>query len=193
MSTYNQIFQKNHYDLKNAVRKSEQWFQQQVTLMKTAQRITPSNLMRTASEKNRTKVLPGEMYMFYYDPKMKDTLPYWDSFPLVFPFRVVPGGFLGLNMHYLPYKLRVVLLDRLALFRNNSQYNEQTRLKLSWNVISGMSRSELVKPCVHKYLAAHVKSPFKKIEAQDWTTALMLPVEQFVGAAKQQVWTESLR
>ena len=50
----------------------------------------------------------GRLNMFFYDPKFKKTLPYYDRFPLVFPFkrgftrqRAIEGGsFLGLNLHY---------------------------------------------------------------------------------------------
>jgi hypothetical protein len=47
------------------------------------------------------RIITGEMYLFAYDPKTKEDLPYYDRFPLVFPFRKVKGGFYGINMHYL--------------------------------------------------------------------------------------------
>jgi hypothetical protein len=40
---------------------------------------------------------------------------------------------------------------------------------------------------------SQVKSPFRKINSEDWATAMMLPVERFIGAAKDQVWMESKR
>ena len=71
------------------------------------------------------------LYMYMYDPKLKATLPYYDRFPLVFPFSKTPDGFIGLNMHYLPYQLRMVLLDRLLTFRTNARMDETTRLRYS--------------------------------------------------------------
>ena len=50
--------------------------------------------------------------MFFYDPKFKKTLPYYDTFPLVLPLETYNDGFLGINMHYLPIPLRVNLLDQ---------------------------------------------------------------------------------
>lgn len=192
MSTYNKIFTDNQYNLKYAVKRSEDWFKQQIVLLRQ-QRIGAYYLMRSNAEQNRSAITPGEMYMFYYDAKLKDELPYWDKFPLVFPFRALDDGFIGLNMHYLPYRMRIVLLDQLSVFRNTARFNEDTRLKLSWELIQGLSKLNLAKPCVHRYLASHIKSPLKKVDAPDWTTALMLPVEQFTGASKQRVWTDSMR
>ena len=53
----------------------------------------------------------GNMYMFFYDPKYKETLPYYDGFPLIIMLGPAKGGFMGLNLHYLPPAVRARLLD----------------------------------------------------------------------------------
>lgn len=193
MTTFNKIFEKNRVELSQLQKKSQNWFMQQAASMKSQGRVSPYYVMRGSPEQNKSKIIPGEMYMFSYDAKHKDTLPYWDMFPLVFPFRQLEDGFLGLNLHYLPYGLRARLLDRLMEFKSSSKIDERTRLKFSWATIEGTSRLKIAEPCVHRYLLSHVKSPFKKVDAQDWATAMLLPVERFVGASKQKVWTESMR
>lgn len=192
MSTFEKVFKDNQYNIADAVQKSQTWFQQQARLL-GRQEIQPMRLIRTSADRNVNRIVPGEMYMFMYDAKHQDTLPYWDMFPLVFPFRRLKDGFIGLNLHYLPYQMRVRLLDRLMEFRTNKLLNENTRLKYSWATIQGSSRLKIAEPCVHRYLLSQVQTPFKKIDAKDWTTALMLPVERFVGTSKQRVWTESLK
>ena len=187
MATFDQIFRNNHYNLKDAATKSSTWFQQQARML-AGKSISPGRLIRTNSEHNVTRINPGELYLFQYDAKHKDTLPFWDTFPLVFPFRKMPDGFIGLNMHYLPYPVRIKLLDKLMSFKTSAGMDENTRLKLSWGTINGLSSTRIADQCVHRYLMNHVKSPFKRIEANDWATAMMLPVERFVGATKQQVW-----
>lgn len=186
------IFEKNRYNLDEVSRKSRAWFEQQVLLM-TRKRITPNKVIQSDPQQLRAQVFPGFLYMFVYDPKLKETLPYYDQFPMVFPFRKVPGGFYGLNLHYLPYPLRVQLLDRLMTFANNTKMDESTKIKYSWQMIDGVSRFKLAQPCVKHYLTDHVRSPFRRIEAHDWATAMMLPVERFQGATKEQVWTDSRR
>ena len=45
---------------------------------------TPSSMMRDRQRlKERTFV--GKMYFYFYTPKLKDSLPYYDRFPLVIP------------------------------------------------------------------------------------------------------------
>ena len=184
------VFEKNRYDLTEISKKSRAWYQQQVLLL-NRQRITPPKVMASDASMNKSRVLPGYMYMFMYDPKLKNELPYYDRFPLVFPFRTVPGGFYGLNFHYLPYNLRIQLLDRLMAFASNEKMDETTKLKYSWAMIDGMSRYKLAQPCVKQYLMPHVKSTFRKVSSEDWATAMMLPVERFVGASINEVWKDS--
>lgn len=157
------------------------------------QGIQPQRLIRSEPSRNVNRITPGEMYLFMYDAKHAEDLPYFDMFPLVFPFRRLQDGFIGLNMHYLPYQLRVDLLDRLMDFRSNKTLNENTKLKYSWSTIQAASRYSNAIPCVHRYLLSQIQTPLKKIDAQDWGTALMLPVERFVGASKQQVWSKALK
>jgi hypothetical protein len=84
-----------------------------------------------------------------------------------------------------------MLLDRLLIFKNNSKLDETTRIKYSWELIDGASRYAAAKPCVKQYLNGHVRSQFRQINANDWATAMLLPVERFVGASKQEVWSDS--
>ena len=97
--------------------------------------VTPSKLMR----ENQSKVVRGfeigQMMLFQYDPKLKRKLPYYDTFPLVFPIEPRDNGFLGLNMHYLPLRQRAMLMDALYTLRTDSRYNEDTSLKLSYQIL----------------------------------------------------------
>lgn len=191
-STLLDVFEKNKYSLDDAAKKSRSWFSQQVLLLR-GQRVTPQKVISGNPSQLRQRISPGFLYMFAYDPKYKDELPYYDRFPLVFPYATAPGGFIGLNMHYLPYQMRVTLLDRLMTFANNDKMDETTKIKYSWQLIDGVSRYKLAQPCIKQYLNQHVMSPFRRIESKDWATAMMLPVEQFAKATREQVWTDSRR
>ena len=171
---------------------AREWFRDEARKINAA---NPTRFMNDPSFKKENRLnlqSIGKMYMFFYDPKMKDTLPYYDRFPLVFPFKRVPGGFMGLNMHYIPYQMRVMLLQRLMDFATDKTLTENTRLKLSWRLIAGVSKFKWAEPCVKHYLNDHIRSTFRKIDAPDWTTAMLLPVEQFVGANKNKVWKDSI-
>jgi hypothetical protein len=71
--------------------------------------------------------------------------------------------------------------------------DETTRLKYSWQVIDGISRFSAAQPCVKQYLSGHVRTQFRQINADDWATAMLLPVERFVGASKQEIWSDSIK
>jgi hypothetical protein len=186
------VFEKNQYDLATAAKKSRVWFDKEiVSLMK--QRITPKTVMNNDHADLKSRVVPGSLYMYMYDPKYKEELPYYDRFPLVLPYDTFPGGFIGLNLHYVPYQMRVVLLDRLMTFATNQNFTETTRIKYSWDLVRSASRYAAAKPCIKQYLNNHVVSPFRKVHPQDWVTALMLPVEQFVGDNKVSIWKESAK
>ena len=134
----------------------------------------------------------GKMYTFFYDPKNKDTLPYYDQFPLI--FMIGPKGstgFLGINLHYLPPALRAKLMDSLYDTINNKRYDETTKLRINYQILSSASRFRYFKPCVKHYLSEHVQSNFLNIEPRFWDAALMLPTEKFRKATAETVWNDS--
>jgi hypothetical protein len=131
------------------------------------------------------------MYMFSYDPKFKETLPYYDMFPLIFPIDLRKDGFLGINLHYLPPVLRAKLMNAIYQTINNQAYDSTTKLKISYGILSNASKYRYFKPCIKQYLAAHVQSSYLNIEPTNWDSALMLPTEQFKKATREQVWKDS--
>jgi hypothetical protein len=188
--TAEDIFRKYSQD-KTILTKSLNWFQKETAKLRTA-RIQPQSLLR-ADAKNRTvsTLIPGNLYMYFYDAKLKEKLPYYDMFPLVFPFSTTDKGFTGLNMHYLPYQLRIRLLDRLLEYANNKKYNDTTRIRYSWATIRSASKFRLAQPCVHAYLYDYVKSQMLRVSPENWFTVMMLPVERFT-VNKSSVWADSI-
>ena len=164
------------------------WFRE--TARKIA-RINERELMRGDTARLVTTPIVGQMYMYYYDPKHKETLAYYDRFPLVFPFRKVRGGFYGLNMHYLPPQLRARLMDGLYDYANNTRYDESTKIKMNYSLLQSVSKLKFFEPCVKMYLDEHVRSRFMYIYPSEWDVALFLPTERFTKATKTQVWAES--
>ena len=179
----------------DAAKKSAAWFQQQIALIGRVRATRyPSTLFADREVFDpKTSILPGSLYIFHYDALNKATLPYWDRYPLVIPFRAVPGGFYGLNLHYLPPQGRVLLLDALMRFATNKNMDANTKLKFTWQAAVAASQNKHIAACIKHYLLPQVKSKFQKIMPENWVGALMLPVESFTGATKTQVWKESRR
>lgn len=175
----------------NQERDSVSWFRNEAQKA----RVTPNAILSQSRDMMQSKLVQrdvGRMFMFFYDPKSKDTLPYYDRFPLVFPFRMTPDGFYGLNMHYLPPILRARLMDSLYPLVNNDKFDENTRLiRLSYDILESSARYKWFRPCVKRYLNAHVRSRFIRVHPKVWDIALMLPTQRFVKSAKTKVWRES--
>jgi len=154
--------------------------------------VTPTKLMR----ENQSKVVRGyeigQMMLFNYDPKLKRKLPYYDTFPLVFPIEPRDNGFLGLNMHYLPLRQRAMLMDALYTLRTDNRYNESTALKISYQILKRSARYKLFRPCVKHYLNSHIKSRRIKIDPVEWDMALFMPLQRFQKASSSQVYSKSM-
>ena len=151
---------------------------------------TPQKILSRQESTVSSSVL-GKMYFYSYNPKWKDKLPWYDTFPLVFPIERYPDGFLGLNFHYLAPKHRAILMDQLKAFANNKKYDETTRLRLTYNMLKGFTKIKRARPTVHRYLNSKVNSKFVLVNADEWEVALFLPVERFKKASKKQVWAHS--
>mgnify|MGYP003656080391 FL=1 len=130
----------------------------------------------------------GRLNMFFYDPKFKKTLPYYDSFPLVLPLEPYSDGFLGINLHYLPMKLRLQLLDRLVDYSNNTKFDESTILDVDYSKLKNVN---LIKPTLKRYLAGRVKTDFRRIDADEFMVAALLPVQRFKKGSASEVYSDS--
>ena len=169
-----------------------QWFRslvRQQVASKVRSYNSPGKILATGEKSSFWQY--GNMYFFAYDPKHKETLPYYDMFPLILPVEKYSDGFLGINFHYLYPKERAVLLDQLMRFANNKNMDETTRIKLSYQSLGSFTRYKRAKPCLHRYLTSFMKSQMVLVPPADWGTALFLPVERFRKMNKTMVWAES--
>ena len=151
---------------------------------------TSSGLMRDKDRLKNTSMI-GRMYFYFYDPKTKDTMTYYDRFPLVIPIERYNDGFLGLNLHYIHPKYRMILLDKLSDTMSNDTYDDKTKLKINYRYLAAASRIFEANPCIKRYLFTQIESRFLEITADEWDIAAMLPVESFVGATTSKVYADS--
>jgi hypothetical protein len=184
------IFEKNKYDMATTYRKSKAWYEQQMILL-MKQISSPWTVLKGNPAQLTTRLMPGRMYMFVYDPLNKHDLPYYDRFPCVLLYKRSITGFSGINFHYLPYQMRVQLLYRLMQYKTNARMDENTRIKFTWEAIKGVSKFAAAVPAFKQYNFAGLRSSFREIRAYDWTTAVLLPVEQFVKMPDDRIWDKS--
>lgn len=168
-------------------RESRAWLNQKIQSLRSPNR----NALLRDKDKKVERVYPGRMYFFSYDPKLKDTLPFYDRFPLVFPLEMYNDGILGMNLHYIPPNQRLILLSKLYSTANNKKFDETTKLRISYEVLNGASRFELFKPCIKRYLGSHVVSNIIEIPSSDWEIAAVLPYDMFINATREEVYRNS--
>ena len=169
---------------------SRQWFR---TKLQNMRRISRGDLMRSDELKlvNKSQPLIGSMNMFFYDAKHKETLPYFDRFPLSIIVKGAPGGFIGLNLHYLPPVLRAKMLDGLMETVNNKRYDETTKFQITYNLLQATARLKFYKPCLKRYLFSQVKSRLARVEAPEWEIATFLPTADWSGSSSNKVYEDS--
>ena len=139
----------------------------------------------------KEKSVIGKMYFYFYDPKTKEKMKYYDRFPLVIPIERYNDGFLGLNLHYIHPKYRMTMLDKLSATANNSSYDEKTKLRISYQYLTAASKVFEATPCIKRYLFSQIESRFLEISADEWDIAALLPMESFVGASTSKVYADS--
>lgn len=169
-------------------KESKDWFYRKI---RTLSNISPSKILTDTALATRPRPLIGRMFMFLYDPKHKETLPYYDRFPLILMVGPAKKGFYGLNLHYLPPRQRAVFFDRLTEYTNNNKLDETTRFRLSYDLLNSTRRLRAFAPCFKHYLFDHVSSKTVEILPKEWEIALFLPTESFIGKAKNSIWNST--
>ena len=167
---------------------SLEWFR---TKVQSIVRPSRDKLLKDSAVKTVNKPLSGRMFMYFYDPKTKDTLPYYDKFPLIIMVERAPKGFYGLNLHYLPPKLRAKFFDKLLEFSNNKKYDSSTKFRITYDFLKASSKLKEFQPCFKRYLNQHVTSTIAEVPPSEWEAALFLPTEQFAKKSKNSVWKTS--
>ena len=191
-------------DFKASVQAAKEWFRNAAQQV----RITDPQKATDTYTKNasRARLVPkleisglhvGRMIIFSYDPKHKDTLPYYDILPVVIPFKLMKSGksagFLGLNLHYLPPAMRAKLMDALYSHYKQKHLTERARLQLDYQLLVSSARYKWFRPCVKHYLFTHIRSKLNVVDPKEWDMVMMLPLARWRKADETRVWSDSRR
>jgi hypothetical protein len=182
--------QKSASELQSMSRESYKWLLTKINELRNQSQI-PRGIAAEDFRKNKRFILGG-LYHFYYDPKGKDDLDYYDRFPLVLALEKYPDGFLGLNLHYLPIKYRVAFLGKLMDYAILDADNDPRRLRVTYDILQASRRFKEFRPCIKRYLHSHIKSKILTIQPNEWEVAVFLPTHLFKGAKPDTVWKESV-
>lgn len=180
--------------LKARTQQSLDWFRKKIE----REFGTRSAEAKTVFDINRPKTiaLVGQIISFEYNPKTKNTLEYYDKFPLTLILSYTPNGFLGLNFHYLKP------LDRAKFMGNLYKYIGKTRDQITINIdytkLSKLENLGFYKPCIKRYLFKNMSSRVAIIQPEEWDLTLFLPTEKFVSysnksTTKNKIWEASTK
>ena len=164
------------------------WFQNNV---KKLGDVNQRKLLRDPALDATKNPKPGDMMMYFYDPKFKEELPYYDRFPLTLLVQPAKGGFHGLNLHYLAPGVRARFLDELMELAPKNMNDTSRLVRLRYNLLKGAAKYKEFKPCFKHYLMDHVESQIVRVPMTEWEIAIFLPTEQFKKVKAQSVWRYS--
>lgn len=191
-STYQSILHNSTpYELKTLSKQGQGWFRQQIRDIKK-NRFNKYQFIINGRQDTVRRLEVGKLYFFEYvakyggmgsDIPTSQQLPVWDRYPLVLPFTTAPNGFIGINLHYLPIRARAWLLDKL-LGTANVPAN---KLRINWQILSGLSRIDIGQYATHRYLLNHITSPFRLVRIDDYANAIMLPFAGWYGKDRRLV------
>lgn len=171
---FEKILRGSRYQISKLADQSNAWYRKEIGQLNKI-KFNPRSFILGGDNYKRVEI--GKMYLYRYAPKYMDTLEIWDEYPLVLPFTPTENGFIGINFHYLPYKHRAWLLDRLL--KTASLKND--RLRVSWQILNAVSRVNVGEMATHRYIASHITTPLRVVRIEDYGSAIMLPIAKFHG------------
>lgn len=164
---------------------SIQWYQQWIK-----ENVRHANIFKgTTANQKKSRMQIGRMYAFKYYAKNDATLPYWDAAPLIFPFAEDQDHIWGINLHYIPTRLRIVALRSLYRLQNNKKMDKSTRLLLSYKRLNQIRMAGIFQPAIKCYLKSNFKSSFVEVEIKHWPIAAFLPLARWRNATASTVYS----
>lgn len=169
---------------------SVKWFRDYIT----SNFVLRLNNARNYLNNPQSRVMPGSMYMFSYDPKWKEKLEYYDTFPCILCLETYDDGFLGLNLHYVDPRTRAAILVELLGTINNKQYDDTTKFKINYQKVASLSRtSQFKNHMIKRYLYTQLRTPVSRVEPSDWEIVIFLPLQNFKKAYSSKVWRDAFK
>ena len=154
----------------------------------------PNSLITRNPEQRRNFPLVGKMYLFLYEAENKNTMSYFDQFPLVIPIdtsnyrersrKRKRESFNGLNLHYTHPRHREYIIE--SLYKNEN-------FKINLYNLSRRRNGQLIKPLIKTYTLKFIRSKFLEIPLEEYDLALVHRTEKFTKKHKSVVWRDTGR
>lgn len=182
--------QRSSFDYQRYSISSYKWFVSKINNLRNP--VALANQIKKETGRNTNRFLIGGLYYFFYSAKTADQLQYWDAFPLVIPLQRYNDGFLGLNLHYLPPRIRAGFMDKLLDRAVLNENDDPVKVRISYDILDATKRYKEFRPCLKRYLYNHIASKILAVQPNEWETAVFLPTQQFQKAKSSEVWNDSV-
>lgn len=133
----------------------------------------------------------GKMFTFQYRPVGYDTLPYFDSNPLIFCLNIPNANeVIGMNFHYLPPTHRVIAFYTMKQLLSDTNRGPETRLRLIYDIMKTKKRYVRNMVCIRKYKTDKIRSKVYEIDPKYWEISMVIPTQRFWKKKEKAVYME---
>jgi len=169
---------------------SQEWFFDRIREINREQ-VDRQSIITNPPIRMATNQFVGRMYLFRYNPIGRQTLPYYDRFPLVILISMQKEGFMGLNLHYLPMDLRQRLFYNLLNRASQSEFRWNTYLKIDYDYLRSKTLLRSHKACIKRYRYDQIYGRMANIPAPEWEIAVHLPLASWRKAGEGRIFKDS--
>lgn len=122
----------------------------------------------------------GQMFFFMYRAETPNLLV-WDRYPISIIISVSQDHFIGLNLHYIPPVLRLLVLDELIKIDKDKRMPVNKRLGTKAIFLEKIKNDKVYAHCVKKYRRDRQRSPLLRIQPSEWITVSQLNLQKWIG------------
>lgn len=135
----------------------------------------------------------GRMYTFFYYPRDRAKLPYYDMFPVIILLKMEKEYFQGINLHYLPTELRQDFFLRVLERANKQRYDKQTFLRITYEYLGQYRKFRAFKSGLKNYSLGQVRGRIVNVPSSEWEIVMNLPVAWWRKQPEYKVHTDTRR
>lgn len=126
----------------------------------------------------------GYIYFFNYQPPNSKNLPFYDRFPLVLSVGFRGSNVVGINLHYLPIRIRLYVMYKIVKSIANTKENSRIRM-------NGLLSSRVIRKYImalgEEYSSAGIRSKIKLVTPEEFMIMAFLPLHKFAKKQAPQV------
>jgi len=147
-------------------------------------------MFRTLAKKKvksltNTDFVSGNMVSFSYIAKDKSQV--WDKTPLIISLWRTKGYTLGMNFHWVPKKVRYIILD-FILKKNKNNIKKGKPLEISYRELKPIISKLRLRSVIRLYINSRISKKGIVIPQEHMRKAIDLPAENFIGMSAEKAY-----